>query len=466
MTENEKIIVELLDEYATALNEREVNAAKSKIKNELANMLLDKLISQGYKQDKAEAVVDFVTRDAAVDVDYSSTLGKFGSNTIIDKVSGLKLKELYKGYLIYDKYNDDIETIIINGIELKKQLEENGEYDYNGKKQLVEIFDSFLNITINSLSNQPAASSAYKTYIKFSGMKASELMEFFIEHISCTDIAMLIAQNSNGLTLPASFQNILDGSNMWEHCPSLDDMENLYNGKYGYLSEEDLKLFEPYLQWRYMYEVEQELEAGGITLEEYTEMLEALNDKPSLFELVLNKWNDFWQGKGEELFEVIGKKHFESSNLKILNILQQVKKTFNIAYTTKYDPLILDLDGDGYNVETKENGANFDLDKNGFAEKINWTKKDGFLCLDLNGNGTIDNGGELFGDKTLLADGTTAKNGFEALAQYDGNGDGIIDENEIILKFIINKQLSVGKFSLYSFALPKSAWLNDRLCYN
>ena len=173
MTENEKIIVELLDEYATALNEREVNAAKSKIKNELANMLLDKLISQGYKQDKA---------DAAVDVDYSSTLGKFGSNTIIDKVSGLKLKELYKGYLIYDKYNDDIETIIINGIELKKQLEENGEYDYNGKKQLVEIFDSFLNITINSLSNQPAASSAYKTYIKFSGMKASELMEFFILH--------------------------------------------------------------------------------------------------------------------------------------------------------------------------------------------------------------------------------------------------------------------------------------------
>lgn len=106
-------------------------------------------------------------------------------------------------------------------------------------------------------------------------------------------------------------------------------------------------------------------------------------------------------------------------------------------------------------------------------QKINWTKKDGFLCLDLNGNGTIDNGGELFGDKTLLADGTTAKNGFEALAQYDGNGDGIIDENEIILKFIINKQISVGKFSLYSFALLKnmgallkSTWLNDRLCHN
>ena len=113
-------------------------------------------------------------------------------------------------------------------------------------------------------------------------------------------------------------------------------------------------------------------------------------------------------------------------------VLATANVSTNAASKIKYDPLILDLDGDGFNVETKENGANFDLDKNGFAEKINWTKKDGFLCLDLNGNGTIDNGGELFGDKTLLADGTTAKNGFEALAQYDGNGDGVIDENDEI----------------------------------
>ena len=83
-----------------------------------------------------------------------------------------------------------------------------------------------------------------------------------------------------------------------------------------------------------------------------------------------------------------------------INSITNIFKSFTTASKTKYDPLILDIDGDGYNVETKENGANFDLDKNGFAEKINWTKKDGFLCLDLNGNGTIDNGGELFGDKT------------------------------------------------------------------
>ncbi len=50
-------------------------------------------------------------------------------------------------------------------------------------------------------------------------------------------------------------------------------------------------------------------------------------------------------------------------------------KKFHTASITRYDPLILDLDGDGFNVEKKELGANFDLDKNGFAEKINWTSR-------------------------------------------------------------------------------------------
>ena len=113
-------------------------------------------------------------------------------------------------------------------------------------------------------------------------------------------------------------------------------------------------------------------------------------------------------------------------------IMGLVDSEVNTAAKTKYDPLIFDLDGDGYNVDKKELGANFDLDKNGFAEKINWTKKDGFLCLDLNGNGAIDDGGELFGDQTLLADGTRAKNGFEALAQYDSNGDGVINAGDEI----------------------------------
>lgn len=56
-------------------------------------------------------------------------------------------------------------------------------------------------------------------------------------------------------------------------------------------------------------------------------------------------------------------------------ITKDTVKKLHTARTTRYDPLILDLDGDGFNVEKKELGANFDLDKNGFAEKINWTSR-------------------------------------------------------------------------------------------
>jgi hypothetical protein len=54
-----------------------------------------------------------------------------------------------------------------------------------------------------------------------------------------------------------------------------------------------------------------------------------------------------------------------------------------------------------------------------------------WLVLDRNGDGaiTID---ELFGDATPLADGTPAKNGFAALAQYDANHDGVIDAGDPI----------------------------------
>ena len=119
--------------------------------------------------------------------------------------------------------------------------------------------------------------------------------------------------------------------------------------------------------------------------------------------------------------------------------LKNVKSEFNRAEEIErrapyvaIDPLIIDLDRDGFNIEKLENGTHFDLDNNSFAEKVNWTRKDGFLALDLNGNGVIDNGGELFGDRTLLADGSYASGGFAALSQYDLNNDGVIDANDEI----------------------------------
>ncbi len=53
-----------------------------------------------------------------------------------------------------------------------------------------------------------------------------------------------------------------------------------------------------------------------------------------------------------------------------------------------------------------------------------------WIALDHNGNGAIDSGAELFGSDTVLPGGTTATNGFFALAALDANHDGRIDASD------------------------------------
>lgn len=97
------------------------------------------------------------------------------------------------------------------------------------------------------------------------------------------------------------------------------------------------------------------------------------------------------------------------------------------------DPLAIDLGAEGIELVSLENGVNFDLDKNDFRERTAWIgREDGFLALDRNGNGAIDDGGELFGDQVTMKDGTTSTSGFEALAELDENSDGVIDNKDAV----------------------------------
>lgn len=93
------------------------------------------------------------------------------------------------------------------------------------------------------------------------------------------------------------------------------------------------------------------------------------------------------------------------------------------------DPLTFDLDNDG--LETTgisiTNPILFDHDGDGIRTATGWVKADdAFLVQDRNGNGSIDNGAELFGDNTPLAAGGKAADGFAALADLDSNQDGKI----------------------------------------
>lgn len=100
----------------------------------------------------------------------------------------------------------------------------------------------------------------------------------------------------------------------------------------------------------------------------------------------------------------------------------------------RVDPLILDLNGDGLaTTNLDQSDVYFDLDSNGFAERTAWIDaNDGLLVLDRNGDGKITNGQELFGDQTLLSNGTRATSGFEALREFDDNKDGKIDASDIV----------------------------------
>ncbi|HEV8436322.1 MAG TPA: hypothetical protein VGR95_23135 [Thermoanaerobaculia bacterium] len=75
----------------------------------------------------------------------------------------------------------------------------------------------------------------------------------------------------------------------------------------------------------------------------------------------------------------------------------------------------------------------FDINADGRLDMMGWTARDsneGFLALDRNGNGIIDNGTELFGNYAPLKNGQRAPNGFVALAEYDDNRDGVIDAKD------------------------------------
>jgi hypothetical protein len=86
--------------------------------------------------------------------------------------------------------------------------------------------------------------------------------------------------------------------------------------------------------------------------------------------------------------------------------------------------LVLDLDGDGMDLEHQRNSdASFDMDGNGRRDNTGWVAKgDGFLVIDRNGDGRITTGAEL----SFLGEKSGASTNFEGLATLDANKDGKI----------------------------------------
>ncbi|WP_104721971.1 hypothetical protein [Helicobacter mesocricetorum] len=108
-------------------------------------------------------------------------------------------------------------------------------------------------------------------------------------------------------------------------------------------------------------------------------------------------------------------------NLQINSTSDKVQQP--TKYNEPIDPLVIDYEGNG--TELSDVKMSFDLDSDGKKDQISTLRKgSGFLALDKNNDGIINNGNELFG--------TQSGDGFKDLAKYDANRDGRIDKEDPI----------------------------------
>ena len=118
--------------------------------------------------------------------------------------------------------------------------------------------------------------------------------------------------------------------------------------------------------------------------------------------------------------------------LQTTNIIAELPKNL-------LDPLVISLDGTMPSLST--NTFSFDIDSDGNNDQISRLNSgNGFLALDKNENGSIDNGNELFGTKS--------GDGFADLQIYDDDKNGWIDENDKIFNKLRIWQKTDGKDTL------------------
>ncbi len=108
-----------------------------------------------------------------------------------------------------------------------------------------------------------------------------------------------------------------------------------------------------------------------------------------------------------------------------LSMQRSFRQETNLSWSTgaarQVDPLVINFSGTSAQLQNRR--FLFDLAGNGQKENIPLLATgSGFLALDLNGNGQIDSGKELFG--------AASGNGFADLAKHDSDGNGWIDEND------------------------------------
>lgn len=138
-------------------------------------------------------------------------------------------------------------------------------------------------------------------------------------------------------------------------------------------------------------------------------------------------------------------------------------------------PLVLAFGDAPIEYQPMPMAADFDINGAGRCTAHDWpTAATPWLAIDLNKDGVIEGGHELFGSGTQLSSGGTASDGFAALAELDDNGDGRVSEDdarwsELVLWSDLNrdKRSDAGELeplSAYGVSVLPITYVRDRQC--
>ena len=139
-----------------------------------------------------------------------------------------------------------------------------------------------------------------------------------------------------------------------------------------------------------------------------------------------------WDGEWEGGLKIGGVRRTSSVDATFtLNILNGDRTTYipmKITFIRRGQttpPVMLDLDGDGLELVAADiSTTTFDMDLDGIADRTGWLSgDDGFLALDRNANGTIDDIREI----SFVEDAEGAVSDLEGLQAYDSNANGFLD---------------------------------------
>jgi hypothetical protein len=146
----------------------------------------------------------------------------------------------------------------------------------------------------------------------------------------------------------------------------------------------------------------------------------------------------------------------------------------SIQFGDQVSPLVVDLTGSGVQfTDVSKAPVRFTLGHaTGYSAWIANPESVAFVALDSNGNGSIDDVHELFGDRTAIGDKDGFSDGFSALAEYDSDKDGAITDRDAIFKDLLlwndfdrDGQTDTGELSKATAALKSLSVKADRAVY-